>query len=103
MLFGSHACGSGIDIDPLVILDSVNISQTYEARMQKRLAVRESLVAINSHLPFDLIVYTKGEYELLRRHGFSFLREIESSGKTLYEKPSSSAVGFKESRLHDTL
>jgi predicted nucleotidyltransferase len=91
VLFGSHAWGtakSGSDVDLLVILDSENISQTYEERMQKRLTVRERLQAINRYLPIDLIIYTKGEYEFLRRHGSSFLNDIESSGRTLYEKAS---------------
>ena len=89
VLFGSVASGlgaSGSDIDLLVILDSEKISQSYEERMQGRLMVRESLQAVNKLVPIDLIVFTKGEYEFLQKHGSSFLREIESSGKTLYEK-----------------
>ena len=89
VLFGSHALETGeleSDIDLLVILDSENISQTYEERMQGRLMVRESLQAVNKHVPIDLVVYTRGEYEFLQNHGSSFLKEIESTGKTLYEK-----------------
>jgi predicted nucleotidyltransferase len=89
VLFGSVASGTeelGNDIDVLVILDSEKISQTYEERMQGRLLVRESLLAVNKHVPIDLIVYTRGEYEFLQQQGSSFLQEIESSGKTLYEK-----------------
>ena len=91
VLFGSHALETGeleSDIDLLVILDSENISQTYEERMQGRLMVRESLQAVNKHVPIDLVVYTRGEYEFLQNHGSSFLKEIESTGKTLYEKAS---------------
>ena len=89
VLFGSHALEteeSESDIDLLVILDSENVSQTFEERMQSRLMVRESLRTVNRRVPIDLVVYTKGEYELLQKHGSSFLREIECSGKTLYEK-----------------
>ena len=91
VLFGSVSLGTeelASDIDLLVILDSENISQTYEERMQGRLMVRESLQAVNKHVPIDLIVYTRGEYEFLQNHGSSFLKEIESTGKTLYEKAS---------------
>ena len=91
VLFGSHALGTeetGSDIDLLVILDSEVISQTYEERMQRRLVVRKRIEAINRLVPIDLIVYTKAEYELLQRHGISFLNEIESLGKILYEKAS---------------
>ena len=97
VLFGSHALETeklGSDIDLLVILDSEDISQTYEERMQGRLMVRESLRAVNKHVPIDLIVYTRGEYEFLQKHGSSFLREIESSGRTLYEKANEGVAGF---------
>ena len=93
VLFGSHALETEeleSDIDLLVILDSEDISQTYEQRMQSRLLVRESVQAINKHVAIDLIVYTKREYQYqyLQRQGSSFLKEIESTGKTLYEKAS---------------
>lgn len=89
VLFGSHALEteeSESDIDLLVILDSEDISQTYEERMQSRLTVRERLRTVNRRVPIDLIVHTKGEYEYLKKQGSSFLKEIESTGKTLYEK-----------------
>ena len=54
--------------------------------MQVRLLVRESLRTFNRDVPIDLVVYTRGEYEFLQRQGSSLLREIECSGKTLYEK-----------------
>lgn len=91
VLFGSYALeveAPGSDIDLLVILDSEVISQTYEERMKRRLIVRKSIQEINRQVPIDLIVYTKAEYQLLQRHGTSFVNEIESSGKTLYEKAS---------------
>lgn len=91
VLFGSYALGMenpGSDIDLLVILDSEVISQTYEERMKRRIIVRKSIQEINRQVPIDLIVYTKAEYQLLQRHGTSFVNEIESSGKTLYEKTS---------------
>ena len=97
VLFGSHAFETEeleSDIDLLVILDSEDISQTYEQRMQSRLLVRESVQAINKQVAIDLIVYTKGEYQYLQRQGSSFLKEIESTGKTLYEK-----AGYKEAKF----
>ena len=93
VLFGSHVMkveDSESDIDLLVILDSEDISQTYGERMQSRLMVRESLRTVNRRIPIDLVVYTRGEYEFLKKHGSFFLREIERSGKTLYEK-----VGYR--------
>ena len=97
VLFGSVASGTeelGSDIDVLVILDSEKVSQTYEERMHSRSMVRKSLLAVNKHVPIDLIVYTRGEYELLKKYGSSILLEIESSGKTLYEKVGNCKAGF---------
>lgn len=97
VLFGSHALGtedSESDIDLLVILDSETIAQTYEERMAKRLMVRNIVQEINRRVPIDLVVYTKGEYEFLQEHGTSFLKEIQSSGRILYEKAGKSVAGF---------
>ena len=90
VLFGSLASGmekAESDIDLLVILDSETISQTYEERIKKKLTVRNSIREINKQIPIDLLVYTKAEYDLLQKHGISFLKGIENSGRTLYEKP----------------
>ena len=97
VLFGSQASGTenaDSDIDLLVIFDSEAISQTYRERMRRRLMVRDRLREINRRVPIDLLIYTKAEYELLRRHDTCFFFEIESSGKTLYEKTNKSVAGF---------
>ena len=95
VLFGSRAMGSEdseSDIDLLVILDSEEISQTYEERMRWRLEVRRRIREINLRIGVDLLVFTRAEYELLRRHGAILLNEVESSGKILYEKASQSVA-----------
>ena len=89
VLFGSHAVGSEdseSDVDLLVVLDSEEIAQTYDERMRRRLLVRSSIREINMRVPVDLLVYTRAEYELLKSHGAALLKEVESLGKTLYEK-----------------
>ena len=89
VLFGTHALdGEHLesDVDILVILDSEIISQTYEERINKRIAARLCIQEINKEIPIDLLVYTRAEYEYLLHQGVSFLNEIEKSGETLYEK-----------------
>ena len=91
VLFGSQALGTenaDSDIDLLVILNSEAISQTYRERMRRRLMVRDRLREINRRVPIDLLIYTKAEYELLRRQGTCFFTKIANSGKALYEKAS---------------
>lgn len=95
VLFGSAASGEQVtesDIDLLVILDSQVVPLTYGERMATRIAVRDSIREINRRLPIDLVVYTRAEYDLLKKRGASFLDGIESSGKTLYEKSSKSVA-----------
>ena len=93
VLFGSTVLeerGAESDIDLLVILDSQAIPRTYGEGMATRIAVRDCIRVINRRLPIDLVVYTRAEYELLRKQGASFQSGIERSGKTLYEKSSES-------------
>ena len=95
VLFGSAAAGEQTaesDIDLLVILDSQEVPRSYGERMAARITVRDSIREINGRLPIDLVVYTRAEYELLRKQGASFLNGIESSGMTLYEKSSESVA-----------
>ncbi len=88
VLFGSLAEKSSIedsDIDLLIILDSNKISTTFEERLKNKLEIRKRILKISQETPIDLIVYTKAEYELLKENSF-FLKQIEKSGKILYEK-----------------
>ena len=91
ILFGSQAVGTSTeesDIDILVILDSENISKTYEEKMRNTLSVRNNIYEINKNVPIDLIVFTKAEYEILEKEMTSFAKGISNTGKILYEKAS---------------
>ena len=89
VLFGSHAEGTQdaeSDIDLLVVLDSDSIAQNYDERMNRRLMVRNSVREINKRIPMDILVYTRAEYQYLKSQEATFVDNIESNGKTLYEK-----------------
>lgn len=89
ILFGSVSDGSeneNSDIDLLVILDSNKVSQNYEEKMKNKLLVRRAIYEISKKIPIDLLVYTKGEYEIIRQNKNSFFKEIDATGKVLYEK-----------------
>jgi uncharacterized protein len=78
ILFGSHAYGTphaDSDVDVLVIMP---------ARNQLDQAVRISL-AIDPPFPLDIIVRTPHAMSWRLSEGDSFLREITSRGKVLYE------------------
>jgi predicted nucleotidyltransferase len=79
ILFGSYAYGTphaDSDVDVLVIMP---------ARNQLDQAVRISLV-IDPPFPLDVIVRTPKNMKWRLEEGDSFLREIVTRGKVLYEK-----------------
>ena len=91
VLFGSLANGTyddGSDIDLLVILDSDQISQNFNERMNNKLLVRRAIYDISKEIPIDILVYTKKEYEIIEKDNSSFFNEIALNGKVLYEKAS---------------
>ncbi len=91
VLFGSVSKGyenEESDIDLLVILDSDRVSQNYEEKMENKLLVRRSIYEISKKIPIDLLVYTKKEFEIIKENKNSFFKEIDASGKTIYEKAS---------------
>lgn len=89
ILFGSCAtdnCDEESDIDLIVILDSEEISQNYEEKMNKRLLVRNAIWDLSEEVPIDLLVYTKKEFEIIMNNKNSFFREVENTGQTIYER-----------------
>ena len=79
ILFGSYAYGQpheDSDVDILVVMP---------ARNQLNQAVRIDL-ACEPYFPLDLIVRTPKNMKWRLEEGDSFLREIVSRGKVLYEK-----------------
>jgi predicted nucleotidyltransferase len=87
ILFGSHAYGTphaDSDVDILVVMP---------ARNQIDKAVRISL-DIDPPFPLDIIVRTPKNMKWRLEEGDSFLREIVSKGKVLYEK-ADAGVGEK--------
>ena len=91
ILFGSHASGNfseDSDLDILVILDSPDIAKNYEEKMRNRLSVRRKIYELSEKIPIDLLVFTRGEYDIISENGGSFYNEIKNTGKVLYEKSS---------------
>lgn len=81
ILFGSYANGSqdeDSDIDLLIIQDTdLPIHQRgYDIRMS----------LIGSKMPFDILVYTKSEFEQEKEKNSSFLNSAMKNSKLLYER-----------------
>jgi uncharacterized protein len=89
ILYGSALtdnAGKDSDIDLLVVLNSESISRNFDEKMANKLLVRKAISDISRIIPIDLLVYTKKEYEIIMNNKNSFFNEIDSTGKTLYEK-----------------
>lgn len=81
ILFGSHAYGkphTESDVDLLVIMET-DVTGAQQAV--------QILRSIDLNFGVDLIVYTPQRFAQRLEWGDSFLREIQSRGRVLYESP----------------
>jgi predicted nucleotidyltransferase len=91
VLFGSHAKGTAredSDIDVMVVIDNDVVVSTFDERMQRFLSVSRSVRPIRQQFGMDLLVYSRKELGIIKEHGSSFIKEIEQTGKILYERRS---------------
>ncbi|MDR2694303.1 MAG: nucleotidyltransferase domain-containing protein [Chitinispirillales bacterium] len=89
ILFGSYARGNPTDdsdLDVAVVLDNNDIIEKFTERMNRRNLVTKAVREINYKIAMDIMVYSKAEIDYLRNEGCDFVKEIESTGKVLYEK-----------------
>lgn len=81
ILFGSYASGTqkeDSDIDLLIIQDT-------DLPPQKRgFDIRMSLIGLM--MPFDILIYTKSEFEQEKENQYSFLSSAIQNSKVLYER-----------------
>lgn len=82
VLFGSYARGDfheDSDVDLFIVCDT-------EQRVFDR--VERALELVNTRMAIEPLVYTPAEVEQMRARRSSFLAEIESTGRVLYERAS---------------
>lgn len=91
ILFGSYAeekADNESDIDLLIVLDEDILPENYDQWLEIKMKVRRVLREINREVAIDLLVYTKPQYETIKKEMSSFQKEIHETGKVLYEKAS---------------
>ena len=89
ILFGSYANGNPTedsDLDVAVILDSDEIAEEFAERMNQWRPVATAVREINYQIAMDILVYSKAEIDYLKENENYFVKEIEDTGKVLYEK-----------------
>ena len=83
-LFGSSVSGNlheDSDIDLLIILDEPGIANEFMEVVKRRNNVTKLLLDIRKKVALDILVYTKDEWDLLKKDRSSFVREIMENGK----------------------
>jgi uncharacterized protein len=83
ILFGSYASGTPNENSDL---DLFIIKETNLPRPERTVQVRKML--FGAKIPIDLIVFTPKEIEESKENKFSFIYEVLTTGKTLYEQAS---------------
>ncbi|GBU24281.1 hypothetical protein R83H12_00909 [Fibrobacteria bacterium R8-3-H12] len=88
ILFGSYANGNPTmdsDLDVLVILDSDDFVNSFKEKIERKMPISKILLEINYQIAMDILVYSRAEFECLKERNNFFIKEIETSGKVLYE------------------
>jgi predicted nucleotidyltransferase len=94
ILFGSYACGTPTpdsDVDLLVVMPTRN-------QLEQAVSIDEAIE--RRGFPLDLIVRTPKNLETRLQWGDSFLQEIVTRGKVLYEKDHGPVAAQSRARHH---
>ena len=86
IIFGSFAYGTphkDSDLDIIVILNKYGISKNYSELIENKHELSKLLRDIRKRIPIDLLVYTKDEWEYIKKSGSSFYKNIEKQGVTI--------------------
>ena len=76
------------DIDLVVILDTDTLPKSYDEKLENKVKVRDAILKISMEIPVDLLVYSRSEYNKFLELNSTFAKEIQRTGKVLYEKVS---------------
>jgi len=88
ILFGSYAKGNpteNSDLDVLVVLDSDERSKTFDEFIKRSRPVSAAVREVRKRIAMDLVVYTRAEFEYLRKQKDFFVEDIVKTGIVLYE------------------
>jgi predicted nucleotidyltransferase len=83
LLFGSAATGTAgpdSDIDLIVILDRDIMPGSYRERSANYLQISRAIRKFEKQHPIDLLVYTRPEFELIKKSGSLFVRRALREG-----------------------
>ena len=83
-LFGSSVSGrinEDSDIDILIILDEPGVATEFMEVVKRRNNVSKLLLDIRKKVALDILVYTKDEWDILKKDRSSFVRDIMENGK----------------------
>ena len=88
MLFGSYAYGTpdeDSDVDILLVTNDDFMPETFDERLEYRLAIKKMIRETVKKIPVDLLIYSRPMFQKFRELNSSFSQEILTKGKKLYE------------------
>ncbi|MDR3109490.1 MAG: nucleotidyltransferase domain-containing protein [Planctomycetaceae bacterium] len=91
VLFGSYAAGianKDSDIDLMIIVDNDDEMKSHAEDMQRYLSLWRLIRSINYEYAIDMKVYSHKEFERAKKFNRFFIKEIERTGRILYERVS---------------
>ncbi len=83
ILFGSRSSGnenSESDVDLVVVLPEDSVPANFRERMELVSAVRNALISLNREYAFDLLVYTRPQWNQFLARQSWFAKEIQDKG-----------------------
>ncbi len=88
MLFGSYAYGTpddDSDIDILLVTNDDFMPETFDERLEYRLAIKKIIRETAKKVPVDLLIYSRPMFEKFKELNSSFSKELLTKGQKLYE------------------
>lgn len=89
ILFGSYATGNphkDSDLDIILITTDEYIPNSFREKMKLYHQINPFIEQFRTHIPIDLLIYTRSMYKKLQERASLFSKEINSKGKVLYER-----------------
>jgi len=102
ILFGSYANGNPTrdsDLDVLVILDSNDFVKSFKEKIERKMPISKILLNINYQIAMDILVYSKAEFEHLKKKITFLSKRLRAAEKCFMKDDTKSWEFFAENGI----